>query len=288
MSKTNKIILISCIVLFIFASFYYSIMYLPAKINVTSFDYKSSNYPSNYPILRIVAISDIYAGSYHIDEKKLEEIVKHINLLNPDIVLLLGNYINSWSVLGNHINPNRISDIFANIKSSYGTYAVFGKNDSFRGEKAIISAFNRNNIKALDNEITTVNIGQKKVLNIIGIDSFSDEKFNQDFINNNEDIKNNPYIIISNNPKNILSLDTNIIKNASFSLSGMTLGGQIKMPWLKNKDIKKSIKNAYGFYKIEENSDIYITSGIGTKTYPIRIGSSPEILFINLYSSNLD
>lgn len=282
--KENKILFLSIIGAIVIAFIYYAIFFAPAKIRITEIDYKS-NLPANYPILRIVAISDIYAGSFHINEQKLEEIVTHINLLNPDIVLLLGNYINSWSVLGHYINPNKISENLARINSTYGTYAVFGKDDVFRGKNVSEMAFKRNNIKTFDDKSITLDVGGKNPLTLIGIDDNIDLKTIDEISKNIP----NPYIILANNPNHIENLAKETKEKAVLSIAGYTRGGQIDIPTMRPFLLPDDIKNyVYGKYKIGEDSLLYVTSGIGTKTYPIRINTEPEIVFINLYSANIE
>src|SRR4051812_16904765 len=48
--------------------------------------------------LRIVALSDIHTGAHFIDEAKLHRIVELTNAQNPDLILILGDYMspNNW------------------------------------------------------------------------------------------------------------------------------------------------------------------------------------------------
>ena len=266
-----------------FFAVYYAVWYVPVKIKITELDLKSKNYPSGYPLLRIVAVSDVYAGSMHVTEQKLEELVAHVNLMKPDIVLLLGNYINSWSVLGHYIAPNRISDILTRINASYGVFAVFGKDDIFHGNRVSETAFRQNNIKTLSDKTVSVAIGNKKNILLTGIDSSKDVPETDALAKAIAKEKKAPRIIIANDAKDILALDKSVLENSVIALSGRTLGGQIVIPGMKPLFLDKDTKEIYGKYSLGDNGVLYVTSGIGTKKYPIRVNTEPEIVSVTLY-----
>ena len=263
----------------------YSVCYAPVKIKITELDLKSKNYPSGYPLLRIVAVSDIYTGSMHVTEQKLEELVAHINMMKPDIVLLLGNYINSWSVLGHYIDPERVSEILTRINAAYGTFAVFGKDDIFRGNRVSETAFKRNNIKTVSDKTVAVTVGNKKNILITGVDSSKDVPETGNIMKTYAKEKNAPRIIIANDAKDILALDKNLLNDSVIALAGYTMGGQIAVPGIKPLFLDKNTKEIYGKYPLGDNGVLYVTSGVGTKKYPVRINTEPEIVSVTLYSA---
>ena len=284
----KKWFLFFCLTLVIgITAVYYAVCYVPVKIKITELDLKSKNYPVGYPLLRIVAVSDLYAGSMHVTEQKLEELVAHINMMKPDVVLLLGNYINSWSVLGHYIDPNRVSEILTRLKATYGIFAVFGKDDIFRGNRVSETAFKRSNIKTLSDKAVSVTVGNKKNILIAGIDSSKDTMETTDIIKTVNKEKNAPRIIIANDAERILSLDKSILDNSVIAVSGHTLGGQINIPGVKPLFIKDGTKEIYGKYPLGDDGILYVTSGIGTRKYPVRINTGPEILSVTLYPVNI-
>src|SRR4029079_9941926 len=52
-----------------------------------------SSVPREFDVLRTAVLSDIHAGSSYIDKAKLNEIVAKTNGENPDLVLLLGDFM---------------------------------------------------------------------------------------------------------------------------------------------------------------------------------------------------
>jgi predicted MPP superfamily phosphohydrolase len=51
------------------------------------------NWPSDLNGLRIAVLSDIHAGGAFIDNKKLRLIVERTNQLQPDLTVILGDYM---------------------------------------------------------------------------------------------------------------------------------------------------------------------------------------------------
>src|SRR6267143_322579 len=51
------------------------------------------NWPTALDGLRVAIISDIHAGSPFVDSAKLQKIVRDTNQLNPDLILILGDFM---------------------------------------------------------------------------------------------------------------------------------------------------------------------------------------------------
>ena len=77
--------------------------------------------------LKIVMVSDIHIGNV-VDDKRVRKLVDKINELNPDVVLMVGDIIDSE--LEPFIEYN-IKDILKDINSVYGVYAVLGNHEGF-------------------------------------------------------------------------------------------------------------------------------------------------------------
>ena len=61
-------------------------------LKVNEYKIVNQSIPIEYHGLKIIQISDIHYGST-VDAERLKSIVKEINLLNPDIVVLTGDLI---------------------------------------------------------------------------------------------------------------------------------------------------------------------------------------------------
>ncbi|MBR5968663.1 MAG: metallophosphoesterase [Lachnospiraceae bacterium] len=88
--------------------------------------------------LRIALVADMHLG-YNIGCAQMEKMADLINASSPDIVIIAGDiFDNEYEALD---DPERLTEIFASIKSRYGTYAVYGNHDI---EEKIIGGFTFN------------------------------------------------------------------------------------------------------------------------------------------------
>ena len=72
----------------------YSYFIGTSGLKVKEYNIKSKNIPDEFYGLKIVQLSDIHYG-YHFNKKKLENVVKKINEIKPDIVVLTGDIVDN-------------------------------------------------------------------------------------------------------------------------------------------------------------------------------------------------
>lgn len=76
--------------------------------------------------LKIALAADFHLG-YSVGNTQMKQVVKKINAMNPDIVLIAGDiFDNSYEAVQ---NPDAIAETLSQLKSTYGTYGVFGNHD---------------------------------------------------------------------------------------------------------------------------------------------------------------
>ena len=113
-------------------------------------------WPRELSDLRIAVISDIHAGAWFIDDKKLQLIVERTNQLQPDLIVILGDYMSGvrrtttgWT----RKCSLQLSKIFAR---SLGVYSVLGNHDWWFDGQRVRRALEANGIKVLDDEVVEV------------------------------------------------------------------------------------------------------------------------------------
>ncbi|MCR5743703.1 MAG: metallophosphoesterase [Lachnospiraceae bacterium] len=76
--------------------------------------------------LKIALIADLHLG-YTFGAEQMEAVVEKINAMNPDLIIVAGDiYDNSYDAIQ---DPERCARILSGLKSTYGTYAVYGNHD---------------------------------------------------------------------------------------------------------------------------------------------------------------
>ena len=256
LNKIKKIItILLCIISIVFLTIIYARYKATSGLKINEYKITNELIPDSFHGTKLVQISDIHFGNT-VNINSLKNIVKEINKLKPDILVLTGD------LLDKEISEEEKTEIINTLKElnvTIASYAITGESD-----------YDEN----LWNEIIT----QSGFTNL----------------NNKEEkiyIKSNQYIIISNIDQShefvysILLLhepdkiDT-IENEYNLILAGHSLNGQINLPIIKKLLLPEGAKKYYDkHYKIN-NSELYISNGIGTSKFKYRFLNKPSI---NLY-----
>lgn len=256
-------------------------------IKTTKYDIVVKNKEVKEKKLKIVLIADTHFG-YSVGYKMAEKMVNRINKENPDIVLIAGDiFDNSYDSLD---KPDRISKAFKNIKSKYGTYAVFGNHDvkeklfagfsigstkkAFRDDR-MSNMLEDANIKILDDKVEQV-----EDFYIVGRKDYSkagDGTKNRLSLNKllSEVDQNKFVIVLEHEPRDLKEISKNKI---DLHVAGHTHAGQFFPLTLGTAIIWD---NNYGYKKYNDMNSI-VTSGIGVYGPNMRVGTDSEVVVINV------
>ncbi|EQB89632.1 putative MPP superfamily phosphohydrolase [Clostridium punense] len=226
--------------------------------------------------LKIALISDIHLGDY-MDIKRLQNLVSEVNKMNPDIVLIAGDLIDS------SIKPfveNQMAKELGQLSSKYGTYFSFGNHDLGSKVPQLTSLLEEVGITVLKDEYKLINdsfyvVGRQDV----AIKRTGGSRKNLSEITEGID-KSKPVIVIDHNPMNA-SVKEAQEEKIDLQVSGHTHRGQF-VPY--NFFTNRGYDYVYGYDRIED-FNVVVSSGYGTWGPPIRIGSRSEIVQINLTSN---
>ena len=244
-------------------------------MKISYFTFSHRDIPENFSQKRIVFVSDFHCG-FGFGADRVSQIVKKINELNPDIVVLGGDYVDS--------SKNYIDICFGelkNLRSKYGVYGVLGNHDYLVGDGAIKEAMVKASIIVLDNDSRWLEIsGQKIKIGGVG-DFLKGTAILQPTIRDVE--KKDFVVLVVHNP----SFFDKISEKIDLVLSGHTHGGQITFFgfWRPFFELKYGSKYISGVYR-SKNSTLLVSNGVGTTILPIRFFARPEINVITLERSD--
>jgi len=217
----------------------------------------------------IVQISDLHIGGL-VDKAFLKASVERINALNPDIVCLTGDIIDS--------TLESIKEIILElnqIHARYGIYYILGNHEYFHNPEEIIAFIRQTKITLLLND--HIQIDALKV-NIVGITDYIGYRINRfepdvhrAFYGCNANYRT---IFLAHQPKCIDILGP---YSPELILSGHTHGGQI---WPFGYLVRLQQPYLKGLHKLPNGNHIYVNSGTGFWGPPMRLGSQAEISYI--------
>ncbi len=235
-------------------------------------DIHSDEIPSEFDGKKVIFITDIHHGPF-LSLKRVKKLVQRINKLNPDFVLLGGDYVHRDS---KYIEP--LFNEFKRLDSKCGVYGVLGNHDHWESRAMTEKMMAESGINICDNQSYWVKIKEDSI-KIGGVgDLWEDEQI---ITKTTDDLEVSDFsILISHNPDYVENIEGNTV---DLVLSGHTHGGQVTFFgfWAPVLPSKTGQKYRYGLKKFG-NGQVYISSGVGTITPPLRFFCRPEIVEIIL------
>lgn len=257
------------ILLIIFGSVYITCRYIGTSgliVKEYSIDY--DNLPESFYGLKIIHISDINYNNKTMPIEKVKKVVNQVNKLKPDLILFTGNLIYG------DISKNELKDlenIISSLEARLGKYAVFGED----GDEAKILIKNAGFID-IENDYDLIYASEDEPILINGLSSNNMNLDSAFKYFSNENINTEIFTIsLVHKPDSIKEILNEYDIDIAFA--GHSLNGLINIPGIGGIvkfDGSKTYVNSY--YK-ENNTDIYISSGLGTREYPYRLFNHPSI-----------
>jgi predicted MPP superfamily phosphohydrolase len=242
-----------------------------------------ANLPTSFHGYRIVQLSDIHLDEY-TEPFFLDQIVKRVNAIAPDLVLLTGDFITHGSltfVAGGHA-IHRCAEILTTLTAPL-RYAVLGNHDVSFGSAIVIQALTTHGTPVLLNQYLPVERNGDRLW-LCGVDDPGTSHPNLDLAIPPK--PDGPVILMAHAPDyadDVLAHPRGPL--VDFMLGGHSHGGQIKLPFFGPLILPPGAeKYSEGFYRLNR-MQLYVNRGIGTVGLPFRLNCPPEITVITLNSA---
>lgn len=253
----------------------------PRRLIVNEQNLKIPRWSANLDGFKIVAISDIHGGSSDVTEEKLRRLVALANRQNPDLIVLLGDYVSQKSRTDGSLKMSfeTIAENLQGFRAKYGVYAVVGNHDWYYNEKIVRGEFERIGVKVLENEVAPLQVSGETIY-LWGIEDYW--KKNRVPVDAFDKIPAKQNIVaVTHNPDSLLKAPDEI----SLMLAGHTHGGQVKFPFYGAIAFVNDPRFMAGFVEAD-GKRVFVTTGVGCTGPQIRFNVPPEIAVLNLFSEN--
>lgn len=218
--------------------------------------------------VKIVQFSDLHFGK-SFNESQLLKVIEAINAVEADIVLFCGDLF-SDAYCG---DIDSLISLLSNI-TCVNKYAIMGNHDykyfAYHNFEKIMALAN---FKILRNGQATINIVDK-VINLVGVDDYILGEI--DYINTKASAELiSDYSILLLHEPDVASL----FESYGFNLilSGHSHGGQVLLPFNIRGKTKLGVKYYNGLYALSNNTNLYVSSGLGTSGFRLRFRVKPSI-----------
>lgn len=241
-----------------------------------------NNIPTSFDGLKIVHFSDLHYTRI-ITKDRVNDLVKEINLINPDIVVFTGDLVDTDKTLTED-DKDFLIEALSNINSTYGKYAIYGNHDIANNSENIIDIYNKSNFKILDNDYDIIYSKNNDKIFVGGLNSVSHEleDINKVMSYYDSNDSTNTYNIILLHEPDYADNIVNSYDNINLIFAGHSHGGQVRLPIMGALYTPQNgHKYVKGYYDLNGTS-LYVTSGIGVSRYNFRLFNKPEINFYRL------
>ena len=236
-----------------------------------------ARWPADLGPIRIAALSDVHTGAPHVTLEMVRDIVARVNRAQPDLVVLLGDYVIHRVIGGRFVEPEATAAALRDLQAPLGVYAVLGNHDWWLDGGRVRRALEGAGIRVLENAATPVMVNGR-ALWIVGV---ADQVTVHDDIGRalSQVPDGAPVIAVTHNPDLFPEMPARVL----LTLAGHTHGGQVNLPFLGRLIVPSRYGSRYAIGHVHEDGrDLFVTPGIGTSIIPVRFRVPPEISLLTV------
>jgi len=279
----------------------------PYRLRVTRYAVRPNGWPARLK-LRLAVIADLHCVEPFVSLERVGQVVARTNALQADAILLLGDFVVSHRIrkFAAMIPGGRVPDydeyvgLLAGLKAPLGVHAVLGNHDWWdddavqrrrAGPVPVALSLRRHGIPVLENDAVRLeNSGQGFWLAGLGDQwAFYPRKWDRttkipyegvhDVEATLEKVDDDaPVVLMAHEPDIFATLSDRV----ALTVSGHTHGGQVRLlgyaPIVPSRFGQRYV---YG-HMIEDGRHLVVSGGLGCSGLPLRFGSPPEVVVIDV------
>lgn len=243
--------------------------------------------------LSVAVIADPHFGGVYVDEPRLRQILELTAGLEPDLILLLGDYgASGLEGVEHRAAMTRLSAALAGLTSPLGTYAIVGNHDWWddpeaqrAGHGPVIAAqeLDSAGITVLENQAVQLTHGGYP----FWLAGLGDQLAHLGPpVSGDDDLTGLTAQLTDGAPALLLAHEPDLFPQVparyALTLSGHTHGGQIRV-FGRTPVVPSRFGSRYVYgHVVEDGRHLIVSGGLGTSLLPVRIGSRPEVVHLRL------
>ena len=249
----------------------------PFWLSVTQHEVEIPDLPPSLDGLLIAHLSDLHVTRDMGARSPVARAIQICRERRPDLVLMTGDFVGERRAVG------RFAELLAGLQGM-SVYAVLGNHEHQHGpshRKRVSRALEEAGVEVLLNRATSFERGGDRLW-LVGVDDAYTGLDQLDRALDELDPQDRPRILLSHYPDLIHHPRA---REVDLALSGHTHGGQINLPII-NASTLVHADSAYlgGMFRVN-GVPLFVSRGLGTSGYRIRLRARPELAFITLRRS---
>jgi predicted MPP superfamily phosphohydrolase len=270
------------------------------RLRVTRYAVRPPNWTPGLG-LSVGVIADVHAGGPLMPARRIHAIAERTNALEPDIVVLLGDFTASHKLKTRTVAPAEWAEALSVLKAPLGVHAILGNHDWWddlaaqrarRGPVESRRVLERFGIPVYENDAVRLEkdghpfwlagLGDQLAF-VRGLRRrrrhWTGPRGVDDLPGTLAKIEDNaPVILLAHEP----DIFARVPERVSLTLSGHTHGGQVRLFGAARRlSARYDNRFAYG-HIVEEGRHLIVSGGLGCSVLPVRIGVPPEIVMVDL------
>lgn len=249
-------------------------------LKVTRLEIRLERLPSRLDGLRIVQLSDFHYDRY-VDVGVINSAVRTANQLQPDLVVLTGDFVTQGPFSGQRDAPaarnaEPCSQILAGLRPRLGTFAVLGNHDYFTDPDLVAEILRGRGFHVLRNQSFPLEVDGARLW-VAGVNDVVAGADDLDLAL--RDVPSSEAVVLLAHEPDLA--DWVPPNRVDLQLSGHSHGGQIVLPITGPPYLPPlARKYPWGLRRLGPLT-LYTNRGIGTIILPVRFNCPPELtLFI--------
>ena len=227
--------------------------------------------------LRVAVLADLHTGSPWNGVDKLDAIVALTLAAEPDLILLLGDYVITSVPGGTFVPPERIAQGLALLEAPLGVFAVLGNHDWSYDSNEVHAALKGAGIVMLDDAAIEITRDGCSFW-LAGI---------SDWWVRRRDYEHALYRVPEHEPVIVFTHNPDVFPEAparvSLTIAGHTHGGQVVLPFVGRLIVPSGYGERFAIgHVVEGGRHLFVSPGLGTSILPVRFGVPPEVSVITL------
>ncbi len=248
----------------------------PKLLTITRKELTLPQWPKALDGFRVAQLTDLH---YHpkYDIALMDETIAALKKENPDLVALTGDFVNR-----DDTGLQVFKRYFAQLSAPQGIYVIPGNHDVWHCSAGRLrKSVEKAGLSYLENDGTTLHIKGERIF-ITGLDSVWGGCFDSARAWKGHQ-KQDPVITLAHEPDTFDEL--RLTRPVSLQLSGHTHGGQCRIPFVSYTlaTVKYGKKYIYGAFE-KNDSQLWVSRGLGTGSLRIRFACPPELAILTLRS----
>ena len=265
------------------------------RMRITRYAFTPAGWPDGLS-LRLAIVADIHACNPWMTAARVREIAETTNDLGADCVLLLGDYV-AGHKYQEPVPAGDWAKALSILKAPLGVHAVLGNHDWWNDREAMKRlagptvarlALESVGIRVYENDAARLEkdgrpfwlAGLGDQMAFIPVRGWRDPARGADDLPGAlaKITDDAPVILMAHEP----DVFARVPSRVALTISGHTHGGQVRL--FGHALVVPSCygeRFAYG-HVVEDGRDLVVSGGLGCSVFPVRLGSPPEIVVIEL------